>query len=637
MMLGGYRRLPIEPSDSGDEDMLSHSSEVGDDTISIVELEEEAHVGVKKVEAALQVYGRYSRWVLFASLALASFVYALDSSTTPAYLTFATSSFGEHSLIGAITVVQSLIVAVGKPVIAKIADVSSRGTAYVTVLCFYALGYSVIASAPSVGVIAGGIILYAIGNTGLQLLTQIVIADITTLTWRGLVVSLASTPFIINAFVGPNISSAVIEHLGWRWGYGMFAILMPLVLAPLITTLLWGERKAKKLALVDSLLSRTRSRARSLSRYSQTTRSSKDTRQFSYDILKQRFQRIAEQLDLVGLILLGAAISLILLPLTMSVSGSLRSGPIIAMLIVGVVLLGIFAYWDIRVAKIPVFAPRFMRNTSVIIAALIGFFDFMSFYLTYTYLYSFVLVVKPWSLVNATYFMQAQSVALTFSGIIAGICMRYFHRYKYVLITGLIVRFAGVTMMIYSRGANSSDAELVATQILQGLGGGLAAVSSQVGAQASVTHADVAIITALVLLLTEIGGAAGNACAGAIWSNTMPRNLEKYLPWLTDVQRADLYGSITSVTSLPRGNPVREGAIQAYDDTMKVMVIAAVVVSVLPMLLALGMPNWYLGDKQNAVDAADLDGRKSVETEVGSNETRNVNGGDTSRMGDPAP
>lgn len=636
-MLGGYRRLPIEPSDSGDEDMPSHSSEVGDDTISIVELEEEAHVGVKKVEAALQVYGRYSRWVLFASLALASFVYALDSSTTPAYLTFATSSFGEHSLIGAITVVQSLIVAVGKPVIAKIADVSSRGTAYVTVLCFYALGYSVIASAPSVGVIAGGIILYAIGNTGLQLLTQIVIADITTLTWRGLVVSLASTPFIINAFVGPNISSAIIEHLGWRWGYGMFAILMPLVLAPLITTLLWGERKAKKLALVDSLLSRTRSRARSLSRYSQTTRSSKDTRQFSYDILKQRFQRIAEQLDLVGLILLGAAISLILLPLTMSVSGSLRSGPIIVMLIVGVVLLGVFAYWDIRVAKIPVFAPRFMRNTSVIIAALIGFFDFMSFYLTYTYLYSFVLVVKPWSLVNATYFMQAQSVALTFSGIIAGICMRYFHRYKYVLITGLIVRFAGVTMMIYSRGANSSDAELVATQILQGLGGGLAAVSSQVGAQASVTHADVAIITALVLLLTEIGGAAGNACAGAIWSNTMPRNLEKYLPWLTDVQRADLYGSITSVTSLPRGNPVREGAIQAYDDTMKVMVIAAVVVSVLPMLLALGMPNWYLGDKQNAVDAADLDGRKSVETEVGSNETRNVNGGDTSRMGDPAP
>lgn len=66
--------------------------------------------------------------------------------------------------------------------------------------------------------------------------------------------------------------------------------------------------------------------------------------------------------------------------------------------------------------------------------------------------------------------------------------------------------------MIHSRGANASDAELVWTQILQGLGGGFAAISSQVGAQASVPHADVAIITAVVLLLTEIGGAVGNAC-----------------------------------------------------------------------------------------------------------------------------
>ena len=65
--------------------------------------------------------------------------------------------------------------------------------------------------------------------------------------------------------------------------------------------------------------------------------------------------------------------------------------------------------------------------------------------------------------------------------------------------------------MIHTRGTESSDAEIVWTQILQGIGGGFAAVSSQVGAQASVPHADVAIITAVVLLWTEIGGAVGSA------------------------------------------------------------------------------------------------------------------------------
>ena len=63
--------------------------------------------------------------------------------------------------------------------------------------------------------------------------------------------------------------------------------------------------------------------------------------------------------------------------------------------------------------------------------------------------------------------------------------------------------------MIHSRGANASTVELVWTQILQGIGGGFAALASQVGAQASVPHADVAMVIATVLLVTEIGGAAG--------------------------------------------------------------------------------------------------------------------------------
>ena len=65
--------------------------------------------------------------------------------------------------------------------------------------------------------------------------------------------------------------------------------------------------------------------------------------------------------------------------------------------------------------------------------------------------------------------------------------------------------------MIHSRGANGSDAEVVWTQILQGTGGEFAVVALQVGAQASRSHADVAMVTAVVLLITEIGGAIGSA------------------------------------------------------------------------------------------------------------------------------
>jgi MFS family permease len=115
------------------------------------------------------------------------------------------------------------------------------------------------------------------------------------------------------------------------------------------------------------------------------------------------------------------------------------------------------------------------------------------------------------SLLDATYFVETQSVALTFFGIIAGALMGIFRHYKWILVFGLCIRLLGCGIMIHSRGANGSTAELVWTQILQGFGGGFSAVCLQVGAQASVPHADVAMVTALVLLLTEIGGSVGTA------------------------------------------------------------------------------------------------------------------------------
>lgn len=48
---------------------------------------------------------------------------------------------------------------------------------------------------------------------------------------------------------------------------------------------------------------------------------------------------------------------------------------------------------------------------------------------------------------------------------------------------------------------------------------------------------------------------------------------------------------------------------------MKTMIIAATALSVVPVLISFFMPNWYLGDRQNAVDAADLTGERAVSSD----------------------
>ena len=56
---------------------------------------------------------------------------------------------------------------------------------------------------------------------------------------------------------------------------------------------------------------------------------------------------------------------------------------------------------------------------------------------------------------------------------------------------------------------------------------------------------------------------------------------------------------------------------------MKILLITATCLSVIPFSLSFFMPNWFLGDKQNAVDAADLKGERVVpvgEKEKGASE-----------------
>jgi MFS family permease len=78
----------------------------------------------------------------------------------------------------------------------------------------------------------------------------VLVADITSLQWRALIQALVTTPNIINGFLAGDIAAGVNAYdggNGWRWGYGMFAILVPVCIAPALIVLIWGDIRAKKL------------------------------------------------------------------------------------------------------------------------------------------------------------------------------------------------------------------------------------------------------------------------------------------------------------------------------------------------------------------------------------------------------
>ncbi|KAJ1300115.1 hypothetical protein OPQ81_002595 [Rhizoctonia solani] len=384
--------------------------------------EYERNPGVARVEALHRHLNRTWKWILYVSIGALSYVYSLDTDTTPNYLPLATSEFGKHSLIGTIRTADGIITAVGKPCVAKIADLWSRPVAYSIVLVFYIIGYILVASARTVYAVAGGMIMYTVGHTGLFLVTDIIVSDISSLDWRGFAAGLTSAPVILNSFISAEIVSSVEAGTGWRWGYGMFAIITPGVMAPAIATLFAAERRAEKQGKLVS------------DRPHAESKSSKSALRL--------FQEFTIQMDIVGLTFVGLIFGLILFPISLvkTVHGGWSNPSIIAMLVVGVACIPIFIVWERLFATQAIMSKRLITNRAFLAAVGIHFFHQFADPLWNLYLSSFVWVVKDWDTRSWVYFNNSMNVTTSVFNLIGGLILKYTHRYKYLQVCGLGIR-----------------------------------------------------------------------------------------------------------------------------------------------------------------------------------------------------
>ncbi|PWN41064.1 MFS general substrate transporter [Ceraceosorus guamensis] len=561
--------------------------------------------GVSKMEALYRVFGgnRTLVWSLYVAVAAIVMCFCFDGSTTSQYQIYGASSFGEHAfLLSFIDTAESIIIAVSKPFIAKVCDVSSRQTAYMMILVFYVVGYAIVAASPSVGAFAAGRIISATGQAGLDLVTDIIVADISPLQWRALVTAATSSPYLFLSWIGPNVSGPLIAHDPplWRWGFGMFCIIAPVCVMPAVIIMYIAERKAKKngqLAFGASLYERRLIAA--------------DGSLVNKESKLSVLRRFAVEMDLIGLFLLTLSWCLIFLPFSLAsrAKGKWANPSIIAMLVCGFVILGMFAAWEIWGASQPIMNRRILKNRTFQLAVTIDIFYFLTGTLRSTYYSSYVYVVKQWTEINWGYYINIGTFGLTLFGLCAGVLLRITHRYKYLQVFGLTIRLVGNGVALWARGANANNAALIWVQILIALGGSCSVVGTRVASQASVPHQDLASVIALLSLWSKLGSSVGSAIAGAVWAGTMRDYMreEGVPPNLIN----SLYGSVKNARkNYPLEDPIRQSVIRAYNRTVYPLFLAATIVSVVPLLAGLFMPNYYLGKSHNKIENTDVGGRR---------------------------
>lgn len=346
--------------------------------------------------------------------------------------------------------------------------------------------------------------------------------DITSAKWRGLAISASFYPFLFMPWVAAFIVDSVVSEggIGWRWGIGMLAIIMPISSSFIIGTLLFYQRKAKKAGLVLAPKE------------------------------KMTVHKFFSEIDLGGTILFSFGFALFLLPISLAPSASEGwSTPYIgAMMAVEALLLITLPFYEDRYAKFPLLPMAYFKNKAIIISTLLLVTDAMAFAVTHTYLYPWSTIARNLSARDATFLQTTNGVMQTLTGILAGLYMAKTLRYKWLTMVAVIIRLIGYGVMIRLRGAENPIAELFVVQLIQGTGSGIMLITALISAQIHVPHNQMAQITALIICCMFLGSSIGSSIAGGIYTNTLKPELRKQLGPEADQALIDsLFNSITGV------------------------------------------------------------------------------------------
>ncbi|OGM46252.1 siderophore iron transporter mirC [Aspergillus bombycis] len=543
----------MERRDQHEGEQLLPAGYESDDHGSEITSDDSMQEGVRKIEAINLTWTTKSLVVAYVSIFLMAFCTSLEGQTTMSLSAYATSAFSKHSLISTVLVVQNVVNAVIKPPMAKIADVFGRFEAF----CIF----------------------YSAGSTGLQILQQVFIADSSSLLNRAFLALLPEFPFLVTVWIGPAIADAVIHHSSWRWGYGMWSIILPASFLPLALTLLLNQRKAKRLNLIKQ----------------------KHIPRGGFIAV---VRRTWYDLDMFGLILLSAAVTLILVPLTLAANAKdgWKNDSILAMITVGIVCLLALPLWETskRFAPKPLLSLHLLRQRTALAGCALAFWYFMAFYFSVQpYLYSYLQVVQGYDVATAGRVTQTFAFTSTIAAFSVSLLIKYTRRYRIYVTIGSGIYMIGLLLMMLYRKEGSSSTLILGTQVVVGMGGGLLNVPVQLGVQASASHQEVAAATAMFLTSMEMGGAVGAAISGAVWTHNIPRKLRRYLPDENKGDAKEIFGRLDKALSFPIGSPARIAINRSYQETMNKLLVLALIATIPLIPLSLSMKNYRL-DKVNS-------------------------------------
>ncbi|KAF6804618.1 siderophore iron transporter [Colletotrichum sojae] len=517
--------------------------------------------GVKKIQAITSAWTYQALIVTYVLIWVTSYTHSMQQQMNSNLAPYVTSAFQRHGLTATTGVVSSLAGGISQLPLAKIINIFGRMEGYILAHLLCCLGLLMMAVCQNVETYAAAQVFWSVGSGGIGYIHTVLISDTTSVRNRMIIYTLNSTAYIANAFAGPVIAQLFYEKSSFRWAFGSFAIIFP-VFGLLITGMLWFNlKKAYKTGNGPQL--------------------TKSGRTFQESVLFY-----LREFDVVGMLLIMWGFSLLLLPFSLVryTTKGWAAGHIIAMIVLGVILLVAFGFWERLYAATPLVPWKNLKDRTILGSAAVALVISLSFGSWDSFFSSYLQVIHRQSISQAGFIGNIYTIASCTWGPIVGLLIRQTNRYKWIAISAIPVACLSTGLLIHFRTPDTYIGYIIMSQILKAVSAGTIIICEQLAVMAVVKHNEISVMLALIGLATSVGRSVGRAISGGIWTNELPIFLAKYLPEENQADLMTIYGDIEVQLKAAWGSPVRNAIVRAYGDTQRHMVICGA--AFMPLALA---------------------------------------------------
>jgi EmrB/QacA subfamily drug resistance transporter len=173
--------------------------------------------------------------LLVASLLTVAFLGALDHTVVATSLATIAGELGALEQMSWIVVGYTLASTIVMPVLGKLGDIVGPRAIFLVSLVVFLIASLVCGLAPDMGWLIVARLVQGMSSSGLQLMSQTIVAQVTTPRERPRYMAIIGAAFPIAILIGPVLGGLITDYWGWPW---VFWINLPVGIAALVFALL---------------------------------------------------------------------------------------------------------------------------------------------------------------------------------------------------------------------------------------------------------------------------------------------------------------------------------------------------------------------------------------------------------------